>query len=154
MGMVKEFRDFAMRGNVVDLAVGLILGASFGAIVKSVVDDLLMPPLGLATGGINFADQFLLLKSGDPAGPYPSLEQAKEAGAVTINYGLFLNQVVAFVLVALAVFVLVRAVNRLRRRAEEPPPAESKTKSCAFCAMDIPRAAVRCPHCTSELSPA
>jgi large conductance mechanosensitive channel len=155
MGMIKEFREFAMRGNVVDLAVGLILGASFGAIVKSIVDDLLMPPLGLLTGGINFADQYVLLKDGDPAGPYPSLEQAKVAGAVTVNYGLFLNQVVSFVLVALAVFLLVRAINRLRRLQEKPAtPPEPTTKPCAYCKMDVPKAAVRCPHCTSELSAA
>jgi large conductance mechanosensitive channel len=145
--MFKEFREFAVRGSVVDLAVGLILGASFGTVVKSVVDDLLMPPLGLVTGGMDFADQFVLLRAGNPPGPYLSLEQAKTAGAVTMNYGAFLNNVVGFVLVAFAVFVLVRAVNRLRR--EEPPPPNSK--SCPFCATDIPAAAVRCPHCTSEL---
>ena len=146
--MFKEFREFAVRGNVVDLAVGLILGASFGAIVKSAVDDLLMPPLGLVTGGMDFADQFALLQQGTPPGPYISLEQAKAAGAVTVNYGLFINNVVGFLLVAFAVFLLVRTINRLRR--EEPPP-EPNTKSCPFCATDIPKAAVRCPHCTSEL---
>src|SRR5687768_13311080 len=103
MGMLKEFREFAVRGNVVDLAVGLVLGAAFGAIVKSAVDDLLMPPLGMLLGGADFVDQFALLKPGTPAGPYPSLAAAQEAGAVTVNYGQFLNQVVSFVLVALAV---------------------------------------------------
>ncbi len=146
--MFKEFREFAVRGSVVDLAVGLIIGASFGTIVKSVVDDLLMPPLGLVTGGMDFADQFVLLKAGNPSGPYLSLEQAKAAGAVTMNYGAFLNNVVSFVLVAFAVFLIVRAVNRLHR--EEPPPPP-RSKSCPFCATDIPAAAVRCPHCTSEL---
>jgi large conductance mechanosensitive channel len=156
MGMMKEFREFALRGNVVDLAVGLILGVSFGAIVKSAVDDLLMPPLGLVTGGVDFVDKYVLLKSGDPLGPYPSLEQAKAAGAVTLNYGMFINHVVGFALVALAVFVLVRAINRLRRLHEAPavPPEEPTTKPCPYCRLDVPRAAVRCPHCTSELAAA
>jgi large conductance mechanosensitive channel len=146
--MFKEFREFAVRGNVVDLAVGLILGASFGTIVKSMVDDLLMPPLGLFTGGMDFADQFALLRAGKPPGPYLSLEQAKAAGAVTVNYGAFLNNIVSFVLVAFAVFLVVRAVNRLHRKEPAPPPS---SKRCPFCATDIPLAAVRCPHCTSEL---
>ena len=148
--MFKEFREFAARGNVVDMAVGLILGAAFGTIVKSFVDDVLMPPLGLLTGGMDFADQYVLLRAGDPPGPYPSLEQAKAAGAVTVNYGLLVNNVIAFVLVAFAVFLVVRAVNRMRR--DEPPPPD--TKSCPFRKTDIPLAAVRCPHCTSELAPA
>jgi large conductance mechanosensitive channel len=146
--MFKEFREFVMRGNVVDMAVGIILGAAFGTIVKSVVDDLLMPPLGLLSGGMDFANQFVLLEAGTPPGPYASLEQAKEAGAVTVNYGAFLNNVVSFLLVALAVYLVVRAVNRLRR--EEPAP-EPATKTCPYCASDIAKAAVRCPHCTSEL---
>ena len=116
--MFKEFREFAARGNVVDMAVGLILGAAFGTIVKSFVDDVLMPPLGLLTGGMDYSDQYLLLRAGDPPGPYPSLEQAKAAGAVTVNYGLLVNSVVSFLLVAFAVFLVVRAVNRMRR--EEP----------------------------------
>ncbi len=148
--MLKEFREFAVRGSVVDMAVGIIIGGAFGAIVKSVVGDLLMPPLGLLTGGIDFANKFLLLKTGSPPGPYASLDQAKAAGAVTFNYGTFVNQVVSFVLVALAVFVLVRAINRLRRQ-QPAPPAEPTTRTCPFCATDIPKAAVRCPHCTSEL---
>jgi large conductance mechanosensitive channel len=146
--MFKEFREFAMKGNVVDMAVGVIIGASFGGIVKSAVDDLLMPPLGLLTGGMDFANQFALLKDGTPTGPYASLEAAKAAGAVTLNYGIFLNALLTFVLVAFAVYLLVRMVNRLRR--EEPAP-EATTKSCQYCATDIPKAAVRCPHCTSEL---
>lgn len=148
--MFKEFREFAMRGNVVDMAVGIILGASFGAIVKSAVDDLLMPALGLVTGGMDFADQFVLLKAGTPAGPYASLEQAKAAGAVTLSYGVFVNQVVSFLLVAFAVFLLVRAVNRMRRQ-QPAPAAEPTTKTCLYCATEIPKAATRCPHCTSEL---
>ncbi len=148
--MFKEFREFAVRGNVVDLAVGLILGASFGAIVKSLVDDLMMPPIGLLTGGADFADQFVLLKRGVPPGPYINLEQAKAAGAVTLNYGIFLNNVVSFLLVAFAVFLLVRMVNRLRRDEAESPSSPT-SKNCPFCVTEIPLAAVRCPHCTSEL---
>ena len=148
--MLGEFRKFAARGNVVDMAVGIILGAAFGAIVKSIVDDLLMPLIGLLTGGMDFSDQYVLLRTGDPPGPYPSLEQAKTAGAVTVNYGMLVNHVVSFLLVAFAVFLLVRAINRMR--SEEPAPAPS-TKSCPFCKTDIPLAAVRCPHCTSELAP-
>jgi large conductance mechanosensitive channel len=147
--MFKEFREFAMRGNVVDMAVGIIIGAAFGAVVKSAVDDLLMPPLGLVTGGMDFADKFVLLEAGNPPGPYASLEQAKTAGAVTVNYGVFVNQIVSFVLVAFAVFLLVRAINRMRRQQPAPEPT---TRACPFCATDIPRAAVRCPNCTSELS--
>ena len=146
--MFKEFREFAMRGNVVDMAVGIIIGAAFGAIVKSGVDDLLMPPLGMATGGVDFTDKFVLLKDGVPPGPYTALEQAKAAGAVTLNYGNFLNNVLTFLLVAFFVFLLVRAINRMRR---EEPAADPTTKSCPFCATDVPKAAVRCPHCTSEL---
>ena len=148
--MLKEFREFAVRGNVMDMAVGIILGAAFGTIIKSVVDDLLMPPLGLLTGGMDFADQFVLLKAGATPGPYASLEQAKEAGAVTVNYGAFLNNVVTFLLVALAVFLVVRAMNRLRRQ-QPAAAADPATKICPYCASDIPLAAVRCPHCTSEL---
>ena len=148
--MFKEFREFAVRGNVVDLAVGLILGASFGTIVKSAVDDLMMPPIGLLTGGADFADQFVLLKRGVPPGPYLSLEQAKAAGAVTLNYGIFLNNVVSFLLVAFAVFLVVRMVNRLRRDEAESPSSPT-SKNCPYCVTEIPLAAVRCPHCTSEL---
>ena len=148
--MFKEFREFAVRGNVVDLAVGLILGASFGTIVKSAVDDLMMPPIGLLTGGADFADQFVLLKRGVPPGPYINLEQAKAAGAVTLNYGIFLNNVVSFLLVAFAVFLLVRVINRLRRDEAESPSSPT-SKNCPFCVTEIPLAAVRCPHCTSEL---
>ena len=148
--MFKEFREFAVRGNVVDLAVGLILGASFGTIVKSAVDDLMMPPIGLVTGGVDFADQFVLLKPGVPPGPYINLEQAKTAGAVTLNYGIFLNNVVSFLLVAFAVFLVVRMVNRLRRDEAESPSSPT-SKNCPFCVTEIPLAAVRCPHCTSEL---
>jgi large conductance mechanosensitive channel len=147
--MLKDFKAFIMRGSVLDLAVGVIIGAAFGSIVKSLVDDVLMPPIGLALGGVDFANQFLVLKEGaKAAGPYASLAAAKDAGAVTLNYGLFINQIVIFLIVALCIFMVVRAVARL----QGPPPAPApSTKSCPFCATDIPIAAKRCPHCTSQL---
>ena len=148
--MWNEFKAFVMRGNVMDLAVGVIIGAAFGAIVKSLVDDLIMPPLGLVTGGVDFSDKYLLLKDGaTAAAPYASLEAAKEAGAVTLNYGLFLNNILTFLIVALAIFVLVRAINRLY---QQPAPATPDTKPCPYCTMTVSLQASRCPHCTSELS--
>jgi large conductance mechanosensitive channel len=148
--MIKDFKAFIMRGNVVDLAVGVIIGASFGAIVKSLVDDVIMPPIGLATGGLDFGNKFVVLKEGAKAvAPYASLADAKAAGAVTLNYGLFINQTVTFVIVAVCVFMLVRMVSRLQRPpAPAPAPA---TKTCPFCATLIPVAAKRCPNCTSQL---
>ena len=148
--MLKEFKEFAMKGNVVDMAVGIIIGGAFGAIVKSLVDNVLMPPLGLLLGGVDFANFFSVLKAGDPAGPYAALADAQTAGAVTVNYGLFVNTVVSFLIVAFAVFLLVRSLNRLRRE-EEAPAAVPTTKTCPFCASEIPLAARRCPLCTSEL---
>jgi len=144
--VLKEFKEFAMRGNVIDLAVGVIIGAAFGTIVKSLVDDVLMPPIGLLVGGLDFSNLFVSL-SGQH---YPSLAAAKEAGAPTINYGLFLNNVLNFMIVAFAVFLLVRQINRLKRETPVPPPAPTE-KPCPFCISTIPLAATRCPHCTSEL---
>jgi len=149
--MLKEFKEFAMRGNVVDMAVGIIIGGAFGTIVKSLVADVLMPPIGLLLGGVDFSDLFLVLKQGTVPGPYASLAGAREAGAVTVNYGLFLNGVISFLIVAVAVFLLVRFINSLRRKQEEPA-AEPTTKDCAFCCTSIPLQAKRCPHCTSELA--
>ncbi|HEX2219741.1 MAG TPA: large-conductance mechanosensitive channel protein MscL [Gemmatimonadales bacterium] len=146
--MFKEFKEFAMRGNVLDLAVGIIIGGAFGTIVKSLVDDVIMPPIGLALGNVDFSDLFLLLKAG-PKGPapYATLAEAQQAGAVTINYGLFINSVITFLLIAFAVFLVVRAANRLR-----PQPAVAPaTKDCPYCRMAIPIGATRCPECTSEL---
>ncbi|HEX5539457.1 MAG TPA: large conductance mechanosensitive channel protein MscL [Methylophilaceae bacterium] len=121
--MLKEFKNFAMRGNVVDMAVGIIIGASFGAIVKSLVDDVLMPPLGLLLGNVDFSDLFIVLKHGVTAGPYATVEAAQKAGAVTLNYGKFINNVVSFIIVAFAVFLLIRVINRLKTHEESAPPA-------------------------------
>jgi large conductance mechanosensitive channel len=119
--VIKEFREFAMRGNVIDMAVGIIIGAAFGRIVESMVKDLIMPPIGLLLGKVDFANLFVVMKSGAVPGPYLSVEAAQKAGAVTLNYGMFVNNVVSFVLVAFAVFLLVRSINRMRRRQEEAP---------------------------------
>ena len=145
--MLKEFKEFAMKGNVLDMAVGIIIGASFGTIVKSLVDDLLMPPIGLVLGGVDFSNLFMVLKSGQTPGPYASVAAAKAAGAVTMNYGLFMNSVISFLIVAFAVFLLVRSVNRMRE-----PAAAPATKECKYCASAIPIKAVRCPQCTSQLA--
>jgi large conductance mechanosensitive channel len=121
--MLKEFKNFAMRGNVIDMAVGIIIGASFGTIVKSLVDDVIMPPIGLLLGNVDFSDLFIVLKEGATAAPYATVEAAKEAGAVTLNYGMFINNVVSFLIVAFAVFLLIRAINRMQKPAEPAPPA-------------------------------
>jgi large conductance mechanosensitive channel len=147
--MLKEFKAFVLRGNVLDLAVGIIIGAAFGTIVKSLVDDVIMPPIGLALGGVDFANLFLLLKPGlKGPPPYATLAEAQAAGAVTVNYGTFINNVVTFVIVAFVIFLVVRTANRLR-----PPEAAAapNTKDCPYCRMPIPVGAVRCPHCTTEL---
>ena len=147
--MLKDFKEFAMRGNVVDLAVGIIIGGAFGTIVKSLVDDVIMPPIGLALGNVDFSDLFLLLKEGTKAAPpYATLAAAQAAGAVTINYGLFVNSLITFLIVAFAVFLLIRAINRLKPPAPAPAAA---TKDCPYCRMPIPVGATRCPECTSEL---
>jgi large conductance mechanosensitive channel len=148
--MLKEFKEFAMRGNVLDMAVGIIIGAAFGTIVRSLVEDVLMPPVGLLLGDVDFANLFIVLKEGAVLAPYASLEQAKAAGAVTVNYGIFLNGVISFLIVAFAVFMLIRSVNRMRRE-EEPVPVAATTKDCEFCFTAIPVMASRCPHCTSEV---
>jgi len=148
--MLKEFKEFALRGNVVDMAIGIIIGAAFGAIVKSLVDDVIMPPIGLLLGGVDFANLFILLRPGDPVPPYATLADAQTAGAVTINYGLFINAVISFVIVAFVVFLIVRSINRMRKE-EEAPPAEPTTKACPFCFSEVAIKATRCAHCTSEL---
>ena len=152
--MFKEFKEFAMRGNVLDMAVGIIIGGAFGTIVKSMVDDLLMPPIGLGLGNVDFSNLFVVLKEGTKvAAPYASLADAKAAGAVSINYGLFINNVVSFLIVAFCVFLLIRTMNRLNRK-EEAPPAEPITRDCPYCFSAISLKASRCPHCTSEVKAA
>jgi large conductance mechanosensitive channel len=147
--MLKEFKDFAMRGNVVDLAVGVIIGAAFGAIVTSLVDDILMPVLGLILGNADFANLFVVLREGTVPGPYTTLALAQEAGAVTLNYGLFINAIVSFLIVAFAIFLLIRSINRLQRE-KNPPPEEPTSKDCPYCFSEISIKATRCPNCTSE----
>ena len=148
--MLKEFKEFAMRGNVLDMAVGIIIGAAFGGIINSLVSDIIMPPIGLILGNIDFTNFFLVLKEGKVAGPYASVAAAKAAGAVSINYGMFVNAIVSFLIVAFSVFLLIRTINRLRRQ-EEAPPAVPTTKECTYCFSSIPIKATRCPQCTSEL---
>jgi len=148
--MLKELKEFAMRGNVMDLAVGIILGIAFGGIVNSLVNDVIMPPIGKILGGVDFSDLFINLSGGH----YDTLAAAKEAGAATINYGLFINAVINFIIVAFAVFLLVKAVNRATAPKKEVKPADPTTKECPFCITTIPIKATRCPHCTSELKSA
>ncbi|HEY8174575.1 MAG TPA: large conductance mechanosensitive channel protein MscL [Gemmatimonadaceae bacterium] len=145
----KDFRAFIARGNIVDLAVAVVIGAAFGAVIKSFVDDVVMPPIGLLLGHVDFTNLFTVIKAGAKAPPpYATLADAKAAGAVTINWGLFIGSIVAFLIVAFAVFFAVRNVQRLQR---QPAPPAPDTKSCPHCAMTIPLAAKRCPHCTSQL---
>jgi len=146
--MLKEFKEFAMRGSVLDMAIGIIIGAAFGKIVSSFVSDILMPPVGLVLGRVNFADLFINLSDK----PVTTLVEAKAAGAATINYGVFLNTVIDFVIVAFVIFLLVRQINRLQRQEEAPPPPS--TRECPQCAMMIPLKARRCPQCTSDLKAA
>ena len=152
--MLKEFKEFAMRGNVLDMAVGIIIGGAFGTIIGSLVSDVIMPPIGMALGNVDFSNLFILLKDGaKAAGPYASLADAKAAGAVTINYGIFINSVISFLIVAFAVFLLIRSMNKLKRE-EAAPSAEPTTRDCPFCFTAIPLKASRCPQCTSEVKPA
>jgi large conductance mechanosensitive channel len=144
--MWKEFREFILRGNVVDLAVGLVVGAAFGKIVTSFVADVLMPPLGLVLGKVDFSNLFINLAGGS----YGSLAEAKAAGAPTVNYGLFINTVIDFIIVAFAIFLVIRGINKLRR---QPPPATPTTRGCPYCFTMIPLQATRCPACTSQLEP-
>jgi len=145
--MWKEFKAFAMRGNVVDMAVGIILGAAFGTIVKSLVSDVIMPPIGLLVGGVDFSDLFITLKEGKLAGPYATLANAQAAGAVTISYGVFLNAVISFIIVAFAVFMLIKGINKLH----EEKTVSTTTRECPQCCSTISLQAKRCPFCTSNI---
>lgn len=146
--MLKEFRNFIMRGNVLDLAVAVIIGAAFGKIVTSLVNDIIMPPIGLILGQVDFSNLFLTLNGQS----YPNLAAAKAAGAPTLNYGMFLNTVIEFLIVAFAIFFILRAVNRVQQGIRKPTPASAPTtKECPYCFSTIPIKATRCPNCTSEL---
>ncbi|MFX4263842.1 large conductance mechanosensitive channel protein MscL [Pelotomaculum propionicicum] len=142
--MFKEFKEFAMRGNMVDLAVGIIIGAAFGKIITSLVNDVIMPPIGLLLGKVDFSNLFVDLSGKH----YSTLAEAKAAGAATINYGLFLNTVIDFIIVAFVIFLIIRQINRLKR---EEPPAAPNTKDCPYCCTAVPVKATRCPHCTAEI---
>lgn len=148
--MFKEFREFALKGNVVDMAVGIIIGAAFGTLVRSLVDDVIMPPIGLLLGKVDFSNLYILLREGTKPSPYASLAEARSAGAVTMNLGLFINTVTSFVVVAFCVFLLVKLMNRLRQQPALNR-AVSTTKPCPFCFTAIDIRATRCPHCTSQL---
>lgn len=153
--MLKDFKAFVMRGNVVDMAVGIIIGAAFGTIISSLVKDVIMPPIGLALGKVDFANLHAILKQGSPAGPYDTLAAAQSAGAVTLNYGTFVNTIITFIIIALVVFFfIVRPIGKMREREaakKEAPPAAPTTKECPFCFTAIPIKATRCPNCTSEV---
>lgn len=149
--MLNEFKEFAVRGNVVDMAVGIIIGAAFGTIVQSLVNDIIMPPVGVLMGDVDFANLFLVVSEGAEPAPYPTLESAREAGAAVVAYGQFLNTVISFLIVAFAVFILIRYINRLRRPKATPQPVSPSIKKCIYCVSDIPVQATRCPNCTSEL---
>jgi large conductance mechanosensitive channel len=148
--MLKEFKEFAMKGNVLDMAVGLIIGAAFGLIITSLVNDVIMPPIGLLLGNVDFSNIFAVLKEGKTTGPYASVAAAKAAGAVTMNVGLFINTIINFLIVAFAIFLLIRNINRFKRQEEAAPTS----KDCSFCFTKIPIQATRCPNCTSELKKA
>lgn len=148
--MWKEFKKFAMRGNVIDMAVGIVIGTTFGVIVKSLVSDVIMPPIGMILGKVDFSNLFIILKEGKIAGPYASLASAQEAGAVTVNYGVFVNTIVNFIIVAFALFLLIRVINKIKAKEETLPPKPT-TKDCPYCLSHIPIKATRCPQCTSEM---
>jgi large conductance mechanosensitive channel len=147
--MFKEFKEFAMRGNVIDMAVGIVIGGAFGKIVSSFVKDIIMPPIGKLMGGVDFSNLFINLSDGQ----FASLAEAQEAGAATINYGIFVNTVLDFIIIAFAIFMVIRAMNKMKRK-EEAPPAEPTTKDCPQCLSSIPIKATRCAHCTSEVGSA
>jgi len=147
--MWKEFKEFAVKGNAIDLAVGVIIGAAFGSIVTSLVKDILMPPIGLLTGGLDFSNKFLILKDAPGGALFATPADAVKAGAITWNYGNFLTLIINFLIVALCIFLLVRAVNRMKRPQADAAPV---SKDCPHCVMTIPIKATRCPHCTSEMA--
>lgn len=149
----EEFRDFILRGNMIDLAIGIIIGGAFSTVVTSLVNDIIMPPIGVLLGGADFSDLFVVLKEGAAALPDgATLAMAQEAGAATLNYGLFINSIINLLIIALSIFLVIRAINRMQERfAEEEEAAAATEKPCPFCATPIPVEATRCPHCTSQL---
>jgi large conductance mechanosensitive channel len=149
--MLKDFKAFILRGNVLDLAVAVVIGAAFGAVVKSLTDDVIMPPIGLAMGHLDFSNLFVVLKEGTRPGPYPTVADAHSAGAVTLNYGTFINSIVTFLIIALCVFMIVRMASKLYAK---PAPPTDNMKSCPRCTLSIPKAASRCPNCTSDVAAA
>jgi large conductance mechanosensitive channel len=150
IAMLKEFKEFAMKGNMIDMAVGIIIGAAFGTIISSLVADIIMPPIGLLLGNVDFSNLFILLREGKVPGPYGSLAAAKAAGAVTLNIGVFVNTIISFLIIAFSIFIVIRNINKLKRQ-EEAPLAVPTTKECPHCLSVIPVKATRCAHCTAEL---
>lgn len=148
--MWKEFKEFALKGSVLDMAIGIIIGVAFAPIVKSLVDDIIMPPIGLLLGGVDFTNLFAVVREGAPGAPYPSLEAAKAAGAVTVNYGVFVNTLITFLIISFAIFLMVKVINRWRAGEEEAPT----TRECPQCLSAIPIKARRCSSCTMEVAPA
>ena len=152
MGMMKEFKEFAVKGNMVDMAVGIVIGAAFGTIIKSLVADVIMPPIGLLLGGVDFSNLFMVLKeSAEGFATYATIAEAHAAGAVTLNYGQFINTIISFLIVAFAIFILIKNMNKMKKQEEVAPAAAPTTKECQFCLTDIPINAKRCPNCTSNL---
>ena len=151
MGMIKEFKEFAVKGNMVDMAVGIIIGAAFGTIIKSLVADVIMPPIGLLLGDVDFSNLFIILKDGAAAaGAYTTIADAQAAGAVTLNYGQFINTVISFLIIAFAIFILIKNMNKMKKE-EVVAPKEPTTKECQFCYSEIPIKATKCGNCTSNL---
>src|SRR5436190_15859296 len=148
--MLKEFKEFAIKGNAIDMAVGVIIGAAFGGIISSLVKDIIMPPISLLTGGLDFSNQFVVLRDAPGGGAFTTAADATKAGAITWNYGIFITLVVNFLIVAFCIFLLIRTLNRMKR--PQPGAAAPVSKECPFCAMTIPVKATRCPHCTSEMA--
>lgn len=149
--MWKEFKEFAVKGSVIDMAVGIVIGAAFGTIVKSFVSDIIMPPIGLLLGGVDFSNIFTVLQEGSTPAPYATLEAANEAGAVVMSWGIFFNTIISFLIIALTIFMVIRYINSLKR-ADEEPEAAPTIKKCDYCKSDIAIEATRCPNCTSELN--
>jgi len=151
MGMMKEFKEFAVKGNVVDMAVGIIIGAAFGTIIKSLVADVIMPPIGLLLGDVDFTNLFIVLKQGAEVATYATVADAKAAGAVTLNYGVFINTIISFLIVAFAIFILIKNINRMKKAEEEAPAPAPTTKECPHCFSTINIKAAKCPFCTSAV---